>query len=119
MWIFAFRRMREHNRAGGALPDRALDIDPSLVRFDDRIHNRQAETGSLLLRRKERIEYSRAMGRVDADTGIAYGQPNSGHAERLRRFLGKTDRQDTSIRHRLNRIDDQVDEDLLQLSVVT
>ncbi len=59
------------------------------------------------------------MGRIDTHAGVAYDQPNSGHTKRLRRFLGETDRQDTSIRHRLNRIDDQVHEDLLQLPVVT
>ena len=102
-----------------AMADRALDIDSSLVRFDDRIHDGQAEAGSFVLRRKKRIEYTRAMGRVDAHAGVAYGQSDSGHAECLPRFLGETDCQDTSMRHRLNRIDDQIHEDLLQLAVVT
>jgi hypothetical protein len=92
MGISSTRWMRQNNGACGALPDCTVNIDPSLVRVDNRIDNRQTKTGPLILRREKRIEYARLMGRSDANAGVLDGQSNSGYAKCLRRFLAKTDR---------------------------
>ncbi len=62
--------MRQNNGACGALPDRTVDIDPSLVRVDYRIDNRQTKAGPIIFRREKWIEYARLMGRRDANPGI-------------------------------------------------
>ena len=78
MGISSTRWMRQNNRACGALPDCTVDINPSLVRVDNRIDNRQAKAGPVILRREERIEYARLMGRRDANPGILDSESNSG-----------------------------------------
>ena len=92
-------------------PTRALAVDRALVLAHDAVGDRQAEAGALAdrLGREERIVDARQVLARNARPGVA----DFGHDSPV--FDARADRQPAALRHRVARVQEQVQEHLLQL----
>src|SRR5581483_6423908 len=108
----AIRYRREEDMERGARPRRALDPHLTAALLDDAVDRRQPESrpATRLLRRKERLEDARLRGGIHAHAGIANDQSDKrlAHDPRL-------DAQHTSGRHRVTRVDREIEQHLLDL----
>ena len=99
------------------LAHHAFDADASLVGFDDLTAKSQAEASSTLALlvglfcRVERLEDYAELVRGNAAARVAKG--NLGHSAFFVGMDGKIER--SAVLHRLPRVDDQVEQDLLNL----
>ena len=109
---------RQLNRKRRSLADHAFNPNPSVVLLDDLAAHAQAEAGAtvaLLIRILGRVEgledTAELIGR-DADPTV--GNPNFHHMRC--QILANVDPQTSTIEHRLTGINDQVQENLLDLT---
>ena len=100
------RRKRESS----SLTDAAVAGDGAAVLLDDSVGDGETEAGPLadVFRREERIVDAREVIRRDARSGI-------GHLDHRLAARARHDRQPAAFRHGVTRIEEQVQEDLLQL----
>src|SRR6267142_3467191 len=110
-------RDRKSDREGRALARPAAHLERSAVRLHDAVRDPETETGALLhLGREERFEDARDRFLADPRAGVAHFDA---HDVGLRIELAAADmRRDdepTATRHGLGRVEEQIEEDLLQL----
>src|SRR5215475_8803660 len=95
-------------------------LDPALVFFNDTAGDGQAESGPLadFLGRKERIENVREVLGRNPRAGVRHAQPDKGSAVPAPLFRRDLDQQLSSFRHRVQRIDANVHQQLPQQSLI-
>src|SRR5215213_9500349 len=96
-----------------ALARRALTLDRCFMLANDAVGNRQPQAGALThrFRREERVVNAREVFRRDTVTGIRY------FSEGLFAVQPRCDCQPATARHRIARIQEQIQEHLLQLEL--
>src|SRR5262245_40543434 len=97
----------------GAVAGLALDPDDAAVILDDALDDRQPEPGSVAPRREERVEDPRQGLGINAAAGVT-----DRDLDRFPSILGVQTDASRSV-HRLGGIEQQVPQDLLQLSRVS
>ena len=113
----------------GARIQLALDFDPAVMLFDDPVNRGQSESGALtdFLRGKERLEDFLQVLWINAAAGVGDSQADKFAGARLgivsfvrfiHRDAGGRDNQLPAFRHRIARIDREIQNDLLELSGV-
>src|SRR6185437_13542066 len=104
-------RRRQHQREAGALSNRAVASDHPVVLVDDPVGDRQAEAGAAAdrLGGEERIVDARQLLWRDPRSGVG----NLG--DRLAVDNARRHRQPAALRHRVARVEEQVEKHLLQL----
>src|SRR5687767_597036 len=110
-WARGRDRCRQRHREPRALPHRALACQRAFVLADDTVSNGQAEAGPLSdhLRREERVVDAREVFARDARARVADYRNDLTTVET--RFY----REPPALRHRVTRVQKQIEKDLLQL----
>src|SRR5206468_5590494 len=113
------RRSRDRQRDGErrALSGTALHLDRPAVPLDDAVRDPQSEASATLrLRREERLEDARLRLLVDADSGVLHFDADRLVGDvALARAVARGDAEGATLGHRLGRVEEEVQEDLLQL----
>src|SRR4029077_8490458 len=91
--------------------------EPTAKCFDDAAANRETHAHAVRLRREEGIEDPSSMGRIDARPHI-----NNSNLDLCPVRTARGDRQSSrtviDVRHRIDRVGDEIDQNLLQLYAI-
>ena len=99
--------MKKESRAS---PQAAFHRDAAAMGFEESItHGKPQASATFLLCRKKRLKNMRQGFRMNALTGVGYRD-----SQIIGRFSGRSDGQNPAGRHRIHRIEKEIDQNLFQ-----